>query len=1128
MVSLMKARFTPMRTFTRCFAVTLLIVGFSLLGAQSAFAQASTTADVVYGQQGSFTASGVNDPDGVSASSDNSFQQTAFDSNGNLYAADTGNSRILFFTPGSTTATQVYGQLGSFTSSTQNNGGISANSLMVPYDLTLDSSGNLYVADSYNNRVLFYPAGTTTATRVYGQLGSFTTNTYNKGGISANSLYSPQGVILDSNGNLYIGDFGNNRVLFYPAGSTTATRVYGQGGSFTTNTVNKGGISANSLYQPQKFAMDPSGNLYVADYGNSRVLFYPSGSTTATRVYGQLGSFTTNTPNNGGVSANSLWDPYGEALDSAGNLYIVDNRNHRALFYPAGSTTATQVYGQLGSFTTNIPVDGGVSANDLFYPQGINLDSSGNLYIGDSGENRILGYPPTAPGIYSPVNHSALTGNSATFWWTGYPGATAYWLDVGKEPGGNEYYQSGSLSASTFSQAVNSLPTDGSTVYVTWYYLLNGNWVSAAYSYSAYGASSQKGVITSPAPGTMLPGSSVTFTWTSGAGATAYWIDAGSTPGGSQYFQSGNLGDVLTTTVNGLPTNGSTVYITLWSLVDGQWLNNQYTYAAFNAILAQGVLTTPVPGSTLVGSSTTFDWSAGTGATAYWLDVGSTVGGNQYFQSGNLGNTLTVTANNLPTNGSELYVTLYSLVGGQWLSTGYTFTACNLSGPSPLSFRTAVNYGTDLFPYSVAVGDFNGDGKLDLVTANYGANDASVLLGNGDGTFHTAVNYGVGSMPDWVTVGDFNHDGKLDLAVANECGNDPTCQSGGTVGVLLGNGDGTFQTMVSYKTGANSASVAVGDFNGDGKPDLVVTNYGSANVSVLLGNGDGTFQTAVNYRVGSVPTSVAVGDFNGDGKLDLAVTNESSNDVSVLLGNGDGTFQAAVNYAAGSGAYWVSAGDLRGNGKLDLVVANLAGDNVSVLLGNGDGTFQAAVNYGMGNEPESVALADFNGDGKPDLAVAVLVQTLSALVGNGDGTFQAGMNFGVGYGPFSAAVGDFNGDGKPDLVTANEYGSNLSILLNNTTFNEPAHIESPAPNSTLAGSTVTFQWDACDSATAYWIDLGSVPGGNQYYQSGSLPTTTFSVKVSGLPANGSTIYVTMYSLIGGQWYSNQYTYVSNP
>ena len=1020
------------------FAVTLLIVGLSMVGVQSAAAQASTTADVVYGQQGSFTASGTNDPDGVSASSDNGFQQAVFDSNGNLYAADSGNSRILFFPPGSTTATQVYGQLGSFTSSTQNNGGISANSLMVPYDLALDSSGNLYLADSYNNRVLFYPSGSTTATRVYGQLGSYTTNTMNKGGISANSLYLPQGVILDSNGNLYIGDFGNNRVLFYPAGGTTATRVYGQGGSFTTNTVNKGGISASSLYQPQKFAMDPSGNLYVADYGNSRVLFYPSGSTTATRVYGQLGSFTTNTPNNGGISANSLWDPYGEALDSSGNLYIVDNRNHRALFYPPGSTTATQVYGQLGSFTTNIPVDGGVSANDLFYPEGINLDSSGNLYIADSGENRILGYPPTTtPGIYSPVNQSTLTSTSATFWWAGYPGATNYWLDVGSTYGGNNYLQSGPLPGSQYSLPVTTLPSDGSTVYVTWWYEVGGSWS----------------------------------------------------------------------------------YI-------------EYQYTAFNVTLEEGVLTTPTPGSTFGGSSVTFDWTAGSGASNYWLDVGSTPGGNNYYQSQPLGNVLTVTVNGLPTNGTPVYVTLYSFVGGQWLSTGYTYTAYNLNAPSPLSFLPAVNYHAGVGPESVAVGDFNGDGKPDLAVVNNNNNNVSVLLGNGDGTFQAAVDYGAGDFPRWVAVGDFNGDGKPDLVVAAEFSN--------AVSVLLGNGDGTFRPATSYLAGTYPWSVAVGDFNGDGKLDLVVTNadVSGNNVSVLLGNGDGTFRTAVSYVAGDLPRMVVIGDFNGDGKLDLAVANEQGSSVSVLLGNGDGTFQTAVNYVVGNAPVSVAVEDFNGDGKLDLVVANECGNDptcqsnngtYSVLLGNGDGTFQVAANYSAGTELGALAAGDFNGDGKLDFAVANYGSAnLSVYLGNGNGAFQAAVNYGAGTDPDSVAVADFNNDGKPDLAVANYIGGGVSILLNDTPFLVPAIVESPQPKSTLTGASVTFQWDACDLASAYWIDVGSTPGGNQYYQSQPLPTTTFSAKVTGLPTNGSTVYVTMYSLISGQWLYNQYTYTSAP
>ena len=276
------------------------------------------------------------------------------------------------------------------------------------------------------------------------------------------------------------------------------------------------------------------------------------------------------------------------------------------------------------------------------------------------------------PALYSPVNGSTLPGSSVTFQWTEYPGATAYWLDVGPTQGSNNYAQSGSLSSSTLSYTVNSLPTNGSTVWARWYYYVSGSWQHSDYSYTANGGASSKGMITSPPPGSYLTGTNVTFTWTAGSGASAYWIDIGSSPGGNNYYQSGNLGNVLTTTVNGLPNTGVPLYVTLWSYVAGQWVNNQYTYTSVGAL---GILTTPPPNSTLPGANVTFDWAAGSQATAYWLDVGSTVGGNNYYQSGNLGNVLTTTVYGLPTNGSQVYVTLWSLIGGQWLNNQYTYTA---------------------------------------------------------------------------------------------------------------------------------------------------------------------------------------------------------------------------------------------------------------------------------------------------------------------------------------------------------------------------------------------------------------------------------------------------------------------
>jgi hypothetical protein len=358
-----------------------------------------------------------------------------------------------------------------------------------------------------------------------------------------------------------------------------------------------------------------------------------------------------------------------------------------------------------------------------------------------------------------------------------------------------------------------------------------------------------------------------------------------------------------------------------------------------------------------------------------------------------------------------------------------------LLGQGGGTFLPAVSYAAGNNPQSVAVGDFNGDGKQDLAVANVGdyygnGQGVSILLGQGDGTFQTPVSYAAENNPQSVAVGDFNGDGKQDLAVAN-------AYPGNSVSVLLGKGDGTFLPGQTFPAGGNPRYVAVGDFNGDGILDLAVANYQSANVSVLLGKGDGTFQAAVSYPAGSYPYSVAVGDFNGDGIPDLAVTNGTSNgSVSVLLGKGDGTFHAAVGYAAGYDPSSVAVGDFNGDGIPDLAVANWLSNNVSVLLGKGDGTFLPAQTFPAGTHPWSMAVGDFNGDGKPDLAVAnqgtfpaFFDGSLSVLLGKGDGTFPAAPNFPAGSYPVSVAVGDFNGDGTPDLAVANEGSNNVSVLL---------------------------------------------------------------------------------------------------
>jgi hypothetical protein len=371
-------------------------------------------------------------------------------------------------------------------------------------------------------------------------------------------------------------------------------------------------------------------------------------------------------------------------------------------------------------------------------------------------------------------------------------------------------------------------------------------------------------------------------------------------------------------------------------------------------------------------------------------------------------------------------------------------------------------------PSAVVVADFNGDGKPDLAVANAKDGTVTVLLGNGDGTFTAAAGspIAVGAGPDALAVGDFNVDGIQDLAVANGIA--------GTITVLIGKGDGTFKATVAspITVGTDPDALAVGDFNGNGDPGIVVANSGSNNIMYLQGNGDGTFKGPVSTAVGTAPSALAVGDFIGSyntttstsGYLSLAVANAGSNNVTILLGAGNGTFKAATGspIAVGNVPSALVVADLNRDGILDVAVANRGSNNVTTLLGNGDGTFAAAGSpIAVGTSPSALAVADFNADNKLDLVVANSGDsTATVLLGTGTGGFTPTTALpATGIGPAGLAVADFNRDGRLDIATADGTANTATVLL------QPVAIISSATSltyvqqglgSTSAAQTVTL------------------------------------------------------------------------
>lgn len=334
-------------------------------------------------------------------------------------------------------------------------------------------------------------------------------------------------------------------------------------------------------------------------------------------------------------------------------------------------------------------------------------------------------------------------------------------------------------------------------------------------------------------------------------------------------------------------------------------------------------------------------------------------------------------------------------------------------------------------PYVVTSGDFNGDGKMDVVAGDVSNSDLVMLLGNGDGTLKAPAAYHLAAAPYFLNANDFNRDGKLDLATAN-----PYAAS---ISILFGKGDGLFESPVNYSVGRFPSQIRSADINRDGWLDIAVFG-GNKDVNVLLGSGNGIFQSPTSYGFPALPGALALGDMDGDGAVDLVIGMRDVKTVNVLLGNGDGTFKTPISSTSaaaenGTGPYSIVVGDFDRDGKIDVALSD---EVLKILKGNGDGTLKApSFAYRLRNTSADLKSGDFNGDGKLELVSAGVFSSgaLQILLGNGDATFQDAGDQVIGSSSVSVVVTDLNGDTRSDLAA--NINNQLAVALVNVTPGNP-------------------------------------------------------------------------------------------
>jgi hypothetical protein len=602
----------------------------------------------------------------------------AVDGAGNVYVADTFNSAVKKMPAGCST----------FSCTTMLGGGFS-----YPAGVAVDGSGNVYVADADNNAVKKVPAGCSSSACVATLGGGF---------------YNPGRVAPDDSGNVYVADTHNNAVKEIPSGCTLATCVKTLGGGFNLPTgvvLDAGGnvyvtdlagvkqippsctssacvTFLGGVSQSAGLAMDGSGNFYATDPLNAAVKeIHRASPPSLSFLTTKPGTESSDSPK--AVSVSNIGNtnltfppPASGGNPSVANGFTLDVLSTCPELLPS-SAAQTLGAGKSCTYATDFkPTAGGTYSGSVVLTDNALNVTNATQTIPVSGKGLIL------PAMSSPVPGSTLGGSSATFTWSAGTGPQAYMLYVGTLGAGSSNVYKGGATTST-SAAVSNIPTNGVWLYVRLSYEVNGSWNSIDYKYTEAGTMTAP-KLTTPAPGSTLGGSSVTFTWTAGAGPQYYKLYVGTLGVGTANVYQGSYTTATSAAVSNIPTNGVWLYVRLYYMVNGSWNTIDYKYTEAGT-MTPPKLTTPAPGSTLVGSSATFTWTAGGGPQAYVLYVGTLGAGTSNVYKGVSTTGTSAAVSNIPTNGVWLYVRLYYMINGSWNSIDYKYTEAGTMTPPALT-----------------------------------------------------------------------------------------------------------------------------------------------------------------------------------------------------------------------------------------------------------------------------------------------------------------------------------------------------------------------------------------------------------------------------------------------------------